>query len=129
MQKRPLIKIELIEKLTNELYLDHKVAKSAVEKVLNYIADAIKEGRRVELRDIGSFEVILRNARVGRNPRSPGNKVIIPPRLSIRFKPARYLKDAVKSLPVEDFQKNKTDDNNSKKTDNKAGLKSKKTKQ
>ena len=45
-------------------------AEKVVDTVLNEIADALKDGRRVELRGFGAFSVRRRDARKARNPRT-----------------------------------------------------------
>jgi nucleoid DNA-binding protein len=49
------------------------------------------EGRHIEFRDFGVFEVVERKARLGRNPKKPDDVFEIPPRRVIKFKVARKL--------------------------------------
>ena len=76
-----------------------------VQKTLDYIAEALAKGDKVELRNFGVFEVKVRKARVGRNPNSPETDVPIPERSVVKFKPgkemrAEVLKIGVKKLPA-----------------------------
>jgi len=41
-----------------------------VQKTLDHISEALAKGDKVELRNFGVFEVKVRKARVGRNPRT-----------------------------------------------------------
>ena len=64
------------------------------EKVVQMTFDAIVSTliteRRLELRGFGVFEVRQRAARRARNPRT-GEKVFVPERLVVRFKPSKEL--------------------------------------
>ena len=42
-----------------------------VHHTLDCISAALAEGRKVELRNFGVFDVVTRKARVGRNPKTP----------------------------------------------------------
>jgi nucleoid DNA-binding protein len=48
----------------------------------------------VQVHGLGVFEVVQRAAKVGHNPRT-GQRVDIPARRAVRFKPARSLRGAV----------------------------------
>jgi nucleoid DNA-binding protein len=68
---------------------------NVVQKTLDYIADSLANGRAVQLRNFGVFEVKVRKARVGRNPNKPENDVPIPPRSVVKFKPGKEMKSMV----------------------------------
>ena len=62
-----------------------------VQSTLDCMADAMIAGKHIEFRDFGVFEVIVRKARLGRNPNSPSNTVIIPARRTVKFKLSRKM--------------------------------------
>ncbi len=72
-------------------YLKKDVAL-AVDIILDTIADALAEGRRVEIRGFGSFSVRKRKARSTKNPRT-SKMMHIPARKSIHFTMSKSLKD------------------------------------
>jgi nucleoid DNA-binding protein len=77
-----------------------------VQKTLDYMAEALAKGDKVELRNFGVFEVKVRKARVGRNPNAPETDVPIPERSVVKFKPgkemrAEVLKIGAKSASVQ----------------------------
>ena len=55
------------------------------------ISEALVRGERLEFRNFGVFQVKMRGARTGRNPRT-GERVPIPPRRVVTFKPGRLMK-------------------------------------
>ena len=69
-----------------------------VQKTLDYIADALAKGGKVELRNFGVFEVKVRKARVGRNPNKPDTDVPIPARATVKFKAGKEMRAEVLKL-------------------------------
>ena len=67
----------------------------------DYISDAVAQGKKVELRNFGVFEVKVRKARVGRNPNAPETDVPIPERAVVKFKPGKEMREAVIKLTPE----------------------------
>ena len=68
------------------------------QRFTDLISEALAEGKTVELRDFGVFEVKLTKGRVGRNPRNPGHAVPIPPRPTVKFKVGKEMKKEVLKL-------------------------------
>ena len=76
-----------------------------VQLTLDAIARALAEGRNVELRNFGVFEVQVRKARIGRNPNKPEKDVEIPTRAVIKFKAGKELRTKLKKLDLELIKK------------------------
>jgi DNA-binding protein HU-beta len=72
-----------------------KDAAAAVECVLSSIVEAMRNGDDVTLIGFGSFKVIKREARKGRNPKT-GQEMKIAAKKVPKFVPGKSLKDAVK---------------------------------
>ena len=72
-----------------------KLAKAAVDCVLDAIAEALAANQSVQISGFGSFKVSERKARMGRNPQT-GAPMQIPASKVPRFSPAKALKEAVK---------------------------------
>ena len=73
-----MTKSELILKITSKnSYLYHKDVYKIIDTLFNCVTKALKDGDRVELRGFGTFTTKLRNARIGRNPKT-GEPVAIP---------------------------------------------------
>jgi nucleoid DNA-binding protein len=84
-----MTKRDLVIRISNETGLVQQSVLEVVQKTLDYIAEAVAQGKKVELRNFGVFEVKVRKARIGRNPNAPENDVRIPPRAVVKFKPGR----------------------------------------
>ena len=74
---------------------------SAKAESLDAIGEALLQGRNVELRNFGVFEVQVRKARVGRNPNKPEKDVVIPRRAVVKFKAGKELKAGLKKLDLD----------------------------
>lgn len=74
--------------------LIHDDARSVVSVVLDVLTDTIAAGDRVEIRGFGSFETVLRNPRIGRNPRT-GERVAVPAKHVPHFKAGKELRERV----------------------------------
>ena len=72
-----------------------KEAVMAVEIMLNLIKKTLKKKEEVFLSGFGTFSIVKRKARKGRNPKT-GEAIRIPARVLPKFKPARALKEVVK---------------------------------
>ena len=75
--------------------------QETVQMTLDIILDALAEGRNVELRNFGVFEVQKRKARVGRNPNRPETDVVIPTRAVVKFKAGKEMKNGLDKLDLD----------------------------
>jgi nucleoid DNA-binding protein len=93
-----MTKRDLVVRISDETGMVQQNVLDIVQRTLDYIAEAVSKGTKVELRNFGVFEVKVRKARVGRNPNSPEADVPIPPRAVVKFKPGKEMREAVIKL-------------------------------
>ena len=86
-----LTKRDLVMRISEETGLKQAQVVEVVQKTLNYITEALAKGDKVELRNFGVFDVKIRKARVGRNPKTPGTDVPIPARAMVKFKAGKEM--------------------------------------
>jgi len=90
-----MTKAELIASIGKEA----KISKASAEKSLNAftssVTKALKKGDKLTLTGFGTFSVVKRRARMGRNPQT-GKEIKIPATRVAKFKPGSLLKSAVK---------------------------------
>src|SRR5213596_1558219 len=96
-----MTKRDLVTRISTETGLVQQQVLDVVQKTLDYIADAVAKGDKVELRNFGVFEVKIRKARIGRNPNSPATDVPIPQRAVVKFKPGKEMRSEVLKLTPE----------------------------
>lgn len=87
-----LTRMALAKKLAGQTNQSIETAKSQVDFVISALADALVDGRNVELRHFGTLAVVTRKPRLGRNPRQPDSTVIqIPSRKTVRLRLSNHL--------------------------------------
>jgi integration host factor subunit beta len=90
-----MIKSELVEcVMRNYPGLYQRDAETAVDAVLDAIADALAKGNRVEIRGFGAFSAKERRSRVGRNPRT-GQRVPVAAKRVPMFKASKEIREAL----------------------------------
>ena len=67
-------------------------AALAVDTIFQTLKHALRDGRRIELRGFGVFQIRDRKRGVGRNPKT-GVEVAIAPGKTVRFKPGKDLRN------------------------------------
>ena len=83
--------IEAVSKVT----CTKKEANAAVEAIIETITKALKKKQTVTLSSFGTFTVVKRKARKGRNPQT-GEEIKIPAKKVPVFRPGKGLREAVK---------------------------------
>ena len=88
-----MIRSELIQIIADENpHLYQRDVERIVNTVFSEITEALAKGDRVELRGFGAFSVKLRDARMGRNPRT-GEAVKVESKAVPFFKTGKLLRD------------------------------------
>ena len=92
-----MTKKEIVKTISDEIGLTQLKTKEIVQKTFNAIVETLVEDRRIELRNFGVFEVKRRAARKARNPRT-GEKVFVPEKFVVTFKPGKEMEERVREL-------------------------------
>ena len=77
--------------------LSREDVDAAVRIIQRRMSDALSGGERIEIRGFGSFILVPRSARIGRNPQT-GAPVAIPARHVPHFKPGKDLRERVNGM-------------------------------
>ncbi len=86
-----LTKREIANQVASMIGSTKSDAAAAVQATLDIMAKELAAGGHIELRGFGVFEVKVRKASVGRNPRKPEESVTIPERKVVKFRAGREL--------------------------------------
>lgn len=97
-----MTKRDIVVRISEETDLQQQKVLEIVQKTLDYIAEALARGKKVELRNFGVFEVKVRKARIGRNPNAPETDVPIPRRAVVKFKAGKEMRELVLRLTPEE---------------------------
>lgn len=100
-----LTKRDIVLTIYEKSKVAQKDVRDIVQWTLDTIADALAQGRNVELRNFGVFEVQVRKSRVGRNPNKPEKDVVIPTRAVIKFKAGKELKAELRKIDLREVRK------------------------
>lgn len=92
-----MTKKEIVKTISEEIGLTQLKTKQIVQKTFDAIVDALVDDKRIELRNFGVFEVKRRAARKARNPRT-GEKVFVPEKFVVTFKPGKEMEERVHEL-------------------------------
>ena len=87
-----MTKKEIVQAISERIGLTQLQTKEIVRRTFDAVVKTLVTERRVELRNFGVFEVRRRAARRGRNPRT-GEKVSVPERYVVRFKPGKEMEE------------------------------------
>jgi DNA-binding protein HU-beta len=101
-----MTKAELVSKLAEETKVTKKVAAAMLDSLVKTLQSGLKDGGRMRIDGLGTFEVADRKARNGVNPRT-GAQIKIPATKAPVFRAAKALKEAVKAVPKKAGKKSK----------------------
>ncbi len=87
-----MIKSDIVDRVAELTDVPRGKASQAVDTIIEAMKNALFEGKRIELRGFGVFQVRDRKKGVGRNPKT-GVEVAISPGKTVRFKPGKDLKN------------------------------------
>lgn len=87
-------KEDLVRLVSEKTGITKKAAEQAQKAVIEAISSALEKGDSVSLVGFGSFRVVERAAREGRNP-STGERMQIPASKGVKFTPSNSLKERV----------------------------------
>ena len=95
-----LTKREIVMNIATETGLTQAQVFNVVQTVLTAITQTLAKNDRVELREFGVFETVIRKAKIGRNPKRPNIEVQIPRRALVKFKAGKIMRERVLELPT-----------------------------
>lgn len=92
-----ITKKELAESISEKLGNPQIITKKIIQLFLDQCIEELVKGNRLEFRDFGILNIVERDSRVGRNPKT-GATVNVPPKKVVRFKSGRVLKEKVQKM-------------------------------
>jgi len=105
-----LTKSKLIARISKEnQQLSPRDVELAVKTLIDYMADTLAEGGRIEVRGFGSFSLHFRAPRVGRNPKT-GASVKLHGKYVPHFKSGKELRERVNDSMFDASSGNHGDD-------------------
>ena len=87
-------KTELVAAIAEQAEISKKDAEKALKAFTDVVAEGLKNGDKIQLVGLGTFEVSERAAREGRNPQT-GESMTIAASKTPKFKAGKALKDFI----------------------------------
>lgn len=95
-----MTKKEIVRMISEEMGLTQLQTKDIVQRTLDEITRTLVAEGRIELRNFGVFEIKRHAPRKARNPRT-GEKVDIPAKSVVTFKPGKEMEELVREMDLE----------------------------
>ncbi len=89
-----MTKADIVNQIADATGLTKTDTAAVVEQLLRSVIAALQQKDHIEIRGFGTFKVVTRASRTGRNPKT-GEVVKIPERPVPVFKPSRELRSGV----------------------------------
>jgi DNA-binding protein HU-beta len=93
-RRKEMNKEDLVKLVSEKTGITKKTAEQAQKAAIEGISSTLEKGDSISLVGFGSFKVVQRAAREGRNP-STGEKMQIPASKAVKFTPSKLLKERV----------------------------------
>lgn len=87
-----MTKKKLITAISQDKGIHPNHVRNVIQSFLDAVTEALANGDRLELRDFGVLQVVMRKAKVGRNPKKPEDRIEIPKRRAVKFTPGKKMK-------------------------------------
>lgn len=85
---------EFVQSVSTEARLNYKQSQEVIEAVFTAIAKGLVAGEKISIAGFGTFSIKERPERQGINP-STKEKIVIPAKRVVVFKPAKNIKEQV----------------------------------
>lgn len=86
---------KFIDSISARLGKSKEEVGKLIESLAKVVSDSVKEGDTVAIPSVGSFEAKMRMEREAMHP-SSGKRILVPPKLSVVFKPSALFKQKLR---------------------------------
>ena len=97
MTKKNITRKDLYNKINQELGFSKNLSSTIIDDFFSLLTSELLEKNKVKLSTFGTFQVVNKKERVGRNPKNK-KKAIITARRIVKFKPSIVLKNKINKL-------------------------------
>ena len=98
-----ITKKDLIDRISGGSSVKRADVRKIVQFFLDLVVSELADGNRLEFREFGVFEIRARAARTAQNPKTL-QRVRVPAKRTVKFKPGRILRERLDALPVGDLE-------------------------
>lgn len=94
-KKQTMTKKKLINSISQEKGMHPNDVRHVIQSFLDKMTDSLAQGDRLEFRDFGVFEVVVRKQKIGRNPKNAAVPILIPARNAVKFTPGKKMRKLI----------------------------------
>jgi nucleoid DNA-binding protein len=98
-KKNTMTKKKLINSISQDKGIHPNDVRHVIQAFLDKITDCLSQGERLEFREFGVFEVVVRKQKIGRNPKNAAVPIVIPARMAVKFTPGKKMRQVVETEP------------------------------
>ncbi len=95
-----MTKKKLITTISQDQGIHPNHVRAVIQNFLDKMTEALANGDRLEFRDFGVLEVVVREAKIGRNPKNASVPIHIPRRRAVKFTPGKKMRSLVEGDSV-----------------------------
>ncbi len=99
-KRRTITKKHLIQRISEERGIHLHDVGHVIQEFLDKITECLSQGDRLELRDFGIFEVVVRKSKIGRNPLKAAIPIVIPERAVVKFNAGKKLRFSLSNVKI-----------------------------
>ncbi len=90
-------KKEIVNNIKSVIGFSHKHIQKVTDDIIDAIIEILIIEKKVNIKNFGSFTIVYKNKRAGRNPKTKEEFIIIP-RNIVKFKASNYLKQSLNDI-------------------------------
>lgn len=98
-------KKQLITQIAAKTNKHPNEVREVLQHFLDSIIDCLAAGDRLEFRDFGVFEVVMRKQKIGRNPKNAHIAIVIPQRQAVKFTSGKKMRMIIEGLAASSKQR------------------------
>ncbi len=99
-KKKTMTKKNLIQSISQDKKIHPNDVRQVIQAFLDHMTDSLSSGERLEFRDFGVFEVVIRKRKIGRNPKNASVPIVIPARYAVKFTPGKKMRKLIEEQVV-----------------------------
>ena len=97
MVKKNFTRKDLSNKIYRDLGFSKNYSSTVIDNFFETLIQGLLKSSKIKISSFGTFKVINKRERIGRNPKTK-EKAIIAPRKVVTFKPSLFVKEKLNNL-------------------------------
>ncbi len=90
----PVTKSDIARRVAEKMNLPHSAAREMMDIAIETVKSSLEEGEEVRLAGLGTFLVVTRAPKKGRNPQT-GEIIQVPAKNAVKFRPVQNVRKTI----------------------------------